>query len=123
AHGAAGVGWALAEAGALLSTTRYQECVSRALDYENGLFLPEYGAWRDVRDPAILTGGRPETLGKPIAAWCHGAAGIALARARVAGHPGPWRPEPDVERAVHTTLADGFGQNHSLCHGDFGNAD
>ncbi|HEU5271527.1 MAG TPA: type 2 lanthipeptide synthetase LanM family protein [Jatrophihabitans sp.] len=123
AHGAAGIGWALAEAGTLLSTTRYQECVGRALDYENGLFLPEYGTWRDVRDPVTLTGGRPETLGKPITAWCHGAAGIALARARVAARPGPWAPEPDVERAVRTTLADGFGQNHSLCHGDFGNAD
>jgi hypothetical protein len=29
----------------------------------------------------------------------------------------------DIAHALHTTLAEGFGRNHSLCHGDLGNVD
>jgi lantibiotic modifying enzyme len=29
----------------------------------------------------------------------------------------------ELEHAVETTLASGFGDNHSLCHGDLGNLD
>ena len=29
----------------------------------------------------------------------------------------------EIRAAVETTLAEGFGKNHSLCHGDLGNLD
>jgi lantibiotic modifying enzyme len=31
------------------------------------------------------------------------------------------RIRAEIETAVHTTLTRGFGNNHSLCHGDLGN--
>ena len=35
-------------------------------------------------------------------------------------HPDP-KMRSEVEAAVRTTIKSGFGSNHSLCHGDFGN--
>jgi lantibiotic modifying enzyme len=40
--------------------------------------------------------------------------------------PASWRgprEEAEIAQAVETTLAQGFGANHSLCHGDLGSLD
>ena len=54
-------------------------------------------------------------------AWCHGAPGIGLGR--LAGLP--WLDDStvraEIENAVESTIENGFGRNHSLCHGDLGN--
>ena len=54
-------------------------------------------------------------------AWCHGAPGIGLAR--IAVQPLLDDPEmaAEIEAALASTGAHGFGYGHSLCHGDFGN--
>ena len=64
-------------------------------------------------------------------AWCHGAAGIGLSRLAIL--QALRQPDArstlldedflreDIEAALHTTRADGFGWNHTLCHGDLGN--
>src|SRR6185436_8032542 len=56
-------------------------------------------------------------------AWCHGAPGVGLAR--VAGLP--WIDDAEVRDeiavAVRSTAARGFGENHTLCHGDLGNVE
>ena len=59
-----------------------------------------------------------------MCAWCHGAPGIALGRLRSLRHlddDAEIRNEIDV--ALQTTLAQGFGKNHCLCHGDLGNVE
>lgn len=58
-----------------------------------------------------------------MAAWCHGAAGIGLARALLVGRLDDPFLASEVRVALHTTLARSLGQNHSLCHGDLGNLD
>ena len=56
-------------------------------------------------------------------AWCHGAAGIGLARLRIL----PFLNDPQLtgefRTALQTTITHGFGQGHALCHGDLGNLD
>lgn len=60
-------------------------------------------------------------------AWCHGASGILLSRASLKKHNLPLsekrknKIDEDIEIAVRTTLKNGFGHSHCLCHGDLGN--
>ena len=116
AHGAAGVAWPLLEAAELCADQRYRDAASAAIAYERSLFVPAAGTWRDLRREA---GGAPFEL----SAWCHGAAGVGLARVRslphLAGDGDAVRAE--IRAAVDHTLRAGFGLNHSLCHGDIGN--
>ncbi|MGW4523988.1 type 2 lanthipeptide synthetase LanM family protein [Amycolatopsis sp. NPDC004378] len=114
AHGAAGIGWALATAAELTGQRRFADAADRALAYERTLFLPERGNWPDLRAEAA-----PSAC---MTAWCHGAVGIGLGRLAL---PGTTGPEVTAEIAAATTaaLATGFGASHSLCHGDFGSLD
>src|SRR5262249_50049934 len=54
-------------------------------------------------------------------AWCHGAPGIGLARLSVLPYLNDAATRAEINAALRTTLAQGFGGNHSLCHGDLGN--
>jgi lantibiotic modifying enzyme len=58
-----------------------------------------------------------------MTAWCHGAPGIGLARLRSLPHLDDATSRAEIRTALATTLAEGFGRNHSLCHGDLGNLD
>jgi lantibiotic modifying enzyme len=72
-----------------------------------------------------------------LCAWCHGATGIGFSRlgllalgnhragagAGGARNAGAGRLADDIGIAVAATLADGFGRDHSLCHGDLGSLD
>lgn len=131
-HGASGIAHALLALYGCCGERRFRDMALAALEYERGLFDAETRQWVDLRphDPARSTRA-------PMAAWCHGAAGIALPRLGM-------RPDPDADgrsntdpalkaeadrvhreiaHAIAATLAFGFGDNHSLCHGDLGNLD
>jgi lantibiotic modifying enzyme len=56
-----------------------------------------------------------------MTAWCHGAAGIGLARLRSLEHMDDEELRAEIDVAIETTARDGFGANHALCHGDLGN--
>jgi lantibiotic modifying enzyme len=58
-----------------------------------------------------------------MAAWCHGAAGIGLARLRALPHLDDPKLREEIHIALNTTLSHGFGHSHCLCHGDMGNLD
>ncbi|WP_031071601.1 type 2 lanthipeptide synthetase LanM family protein [Streptomyces sp. NRRL WC-3742] len=119
AHGGSGIAWALAHAAHRLGDARPAELALAAVAYERTLYDAGAGNWRDVRED-----GGPDAPGYP-ALWCHGAAGVALARTELA------RLLPDAaeallaerDTAAETVLREGFGSNFSLCHGDLGNLD
>jgi len=113
-HGAAGIAWALLEAAALCADEQYHDAAAAAIEYERTLFLPDAGNWADVRNAFRSS---PPTF----AAWCHGAAGVGMARALSLPHLSEERVRVEIATAIRTTLAVGFGMNHSLCHGDVGN--
>jgi type 2 lantibiotic biosynthesis protein LanM len=116
-HGAAGIAWALLELGTLSGHERFRAAAREALTYERELFDPVEANWPDLRTLADRSDKNAMT------AWCHGAAGIGLGRlAMLRDMPDPaLRAEVDI--AVATTTAHGFGRNHSLCHGDLGNVE
>jgi type 2 lantibiotic biosynthesis protein LanM len=125
-HGASGIASALVCASELLSDTKYFDAALRAVDYERELFDPERNNWRDIRElagPGGLVvekhGDWTTTEGNSIA-WCHGAVGIGLARLHMLRYDDNVLLRADLDAALDTTLRAGFGNGHSLCHGDFG---
>jgi type 2 lantibiotic biosynthesis protein LanM len=120
-HGAAGIAWALLELAALTGEERFRTTALAAIEYERNLFSPEGGNWvdlRDLEDPGQATSSAKATF---MTAWCHGAPGIGLARLHSLPHMDDRATRAEIDAALKTTLAQGFGDNHSLCHGDFGN--
>ncbi len=121
AHGAAGIALALLELADFSGEERFRAAARRAIDYERSLFSAEAGNWPDLR----LFGTAPEqAAGTPhrySVAWCYGAAGIGLARLGCRRHLDDARLQPELDTALRTTRAKGFGFSHILCHGDLGN--
>ncbi|HKX31357.1 MAG TPA: type 2 lanthipeptide synthetase LanM, partial [Blastocatellia bacterium] len=117
-HGNAGFAWALLRLAALTGRESYRAVALEALAYERSLFTPT-GGWPDLR--RFDRPASPDAPGPSITAWCHGAPGIGLGRLGML----PWLDDGDIraeiQAALEITLSRGFGQNHSLCHGDLGN--
>lgn len=115
AHGNAGFAFSLEIMAALLDEPDLLEVADAALRWERDQYLPDKGNWRDLRAP--LTGG--ESAHDPMVGWCHGAAGIGLARLAT-GRMDPARAD-EIAAALRTTTRRGVTNNHSLCHGTLGN--
>jgi type 2 lantibiotic biosynthesis protein LanM len=121
AHGAAGIGWALLEAAGLSGEMRFQEAALDAFKYEESLFSTERKNWPDLREADERSHTTQESPDTFQVGWCHGAPGIALTRIRSLRYLDNTRIRADIDAGLHTTLNQGFGGNHSLCHGDLGN--
>lgn len=113
-HGAAGIGWALAELYAATQQDRFRAAAREAFRYERSCWNPAERNWPDFRE------AEPEY---PVL-WCHGAAGIGFSRLRA------WQILGDAELLAEALSAlaavrDDMGspENYSLCHGEMGNAD
>jgi type 2 lantibiotic biosynthesis protein LanM len=120
-HGAAGISWALLELAAHSGGERFRNAAVGGIAYERSLFCAAEGNWPDLRLPDTdPMREAPEAREFPVA-WCHGAPGIALARLLCRQLMEDPRFDAEIESALHTTLAGGFGFNHCLCHGDLGN--
>ena len=108
-HGATGIGWALARLALATGERRFADTAQAAFAFEETLY-DRAGGWRDIRDPG------EEAF---AVAWCHGTVGIGIAAADLAARG--WSGCEDVlARAARITDRDGFGWNHTLCHGDLG---
>lgn len=120
-HGAAGIAWALLELAAKTEQERFRETARAAISYERTLFSSDEMNWRDMRNHGNLPRAEGDGQGVFITAWCHGAPGIGLARLRSL----PILDDPEIvteiNNALQATVKQGFGLNHSLCHGDLGN--
>lgn len=131
AHGLAGVAVALAHAARLDGHPDWLAWLSEAEARENAWFAPDVGSWPDLRPPEDEPGAAsPEADAVSFPPWwCHGAAGIGLARQRVADLTG--LPSGDAEvarsyvrRAAIDTLQSSADApsarpwtDWSLCHG------
>jgi type 2 lantibiotic biosynthesis protein LanM len=122
-HGNAGIALSLLRLYASCGDDRYQRTALEAMEYERSLFSVERRNWPDLRSPSS---GQPQPAPEQAAcmvAWCHGAPGMALARLGSLPFVDDAAIGGEIEAALATTLAEGFGWNHSLCHGDMGNID
>ncbi|MFI6094905.1 type 2 lanthipeptide synthetase LanM family protein [Lentzea sp. NPDC051213] len=102
AHGATGIGWVLARLAAVTGEDSYRRGADSAFAYEESLYDPALGGWRDLRSPDMAA-----------SAWCHGAGGIGIVAVDLG--------QRDVlRRAAAVCWESGLGWNHTLCHGDLG---
>lgn len=118
AHGAAGFAMAFARLHAATGDEAYRDACHGALAYEQTLFVPELGNWRDCRDFTVQRFGDA-----PVAAasWAHGAPGVGLSRLAIldAGIDSP-QIRADLDTALRTTSALSLDGGHSLLAGAFG---
>ncbi|HEY0174056.1 MAG TPA: type 2 lanthipeptide synthetase LanM family protein [Pyrinomonadaceae bacterium] len=119
-HGAAGIAHALLELAAETGEERYERCARGAFEYERSVFSPERGNWPDFREEEEPGGGAAGDV-PYMTTWCHGSVGIGLSRLHAMRHIADGGLRAEVDAAVRTTLAEGFGRSHSICHGDVGN--
>ncbi len=119
-HGAAGFVNALLEAYHLVGGNEYLKAANEALVYERRRFDNNQQNWLDLRSDS-------ETRTAAGCAWCHGAAGIGLARLRTMDLlPNDAAIPYEIQVAISSTIQSlksftAPGTNLSLCHGHFGN--
>jgi lantibiotic modifying enzyme len=116
AHGATGIGWALARLGLSAAGTeadrqRWRELADQAFAFEESLYRADRGVWVDVRRGSAV---------EYVNAWCHGSMGIGLAAFDLYARTGEARYLDAARRARAAGLREGFGWSHTLCHGDLG---
>jgi lantibiotic modifying enzyme len=127
AHGASGAAVALLELWNATGDARYRDVARGAFAFEDSLYSHVEGNWIDARRPYEIIGDVPR--GTFQLGWCHGAPGIAIARARAAALDGERADEHREYAAVaaETTLR-GLERrleaithaDVSLCHGVLG---
>ena len=120
-HGAAGIAAALAVLEQYKPDAARREVIEGALAFESSLFDPRTHNWRDVREAVLAQQDDDNPLN--MVGWCHGASGVGMGRIILLQHMEHEGARRDLLQAVETVLAQGFGRNHSLCHGDMGNLD
>jgi class II lanthipeptide synthase len=123
AHGAAGIAWSLLKLAALTNTEQYRTAAIAAIEYERGLFSSTGKGWLDLRQRESQLPSAEDEQEHIMTAWCHGAPGIGLGRLDSLTQIDNEETHTEIQTALELTLARGFGQNHSLCHGDLGNLD
>lgn len=112
AHGLAGVAWSLGRLAAATGDERWLVHACALADVEDTLLVG--GAWTDAAH---------DLDGDHMAAWCHGAPGIALARldlARVSGRDRDWE---SGRAALAASTVSPACDSHGLCHGELGMVD
>jgi type 2 lantibiotic biosynthesis protein LanM len=119
AHGCAGIAWSLLKLAASTGEERFQTAAMAAIEYERTLLFADAGKERDRRNRT------PELVAEldmnfQETSWCHGAGGIGLARLDTLAAQDTAQIRDEIDAAVTTVIARGFGFNHSLCHGDMG---
>ncbi len=114
AHGNAGIGYALVEMAAMTRETDFLDAARHAFQYERSVFSQERGNWPDFRE------NRTQDY---MLAWCHGAPGVGLSRLGALRHLPDDELHLEIDAALGTTLHEGLGGSHCMCHGDLGNLD
>jgi type 2 lantibiotic biosynthesis protein LanM len=129
-HGAAGMAYSLLKLADVSKQDRFRTGALAAMAYERQVFSEARQNWPDFRDPS-QDAGQPSRQAEPRAdvpherfgvSWCHGAPGIGLARlASLPYLDDDPHLRAEIASALRTTLLEGLGGNHCLCHGELGN--
>jgi type 2 lantibiotic biosynthesis protein LanM len=113
AHGGAGIAWALLRLAASTGEKRFHTMALAAIEHERTLWIAETGSGQNQRNSDSVGASFPTS-------WCHGTAGIGLARLDTLAVHDTAQVRSEIDAAMRIVLARGFGFNHSLCHGDMG---
>ena len=111
-HGNAGIASALARFSIYKNSSKLEEVIQQAIEYENTFFNEEKGNWFSSH------------LQSFVIAWCHGAHGILLSRCLLKENNIKYKYlEIDVIYAFNTTVESQTRKSYSFCYGDLGLVD
>jgi lantibiotic modifying enzyme len=114
AHGTAGIGYALLRLSHATGEDRFREAAQECIACETSTYSAETRNWPNV--PQLhKSQGESSLVG-----WCHGAAGIGLARLGGLGVLDSSFIRQDIGRALHCCLSVQPGGVDHLCCGGFG---
>ena len=123
-HGITGIIYALTKLNNEQFHIEYQKAIHSGLIYENTMYSDKYNNWLDNREEAKK---EENSDNRCMAAWCHGAPGILLARSKmynlVKDSSDYITVQCDIERALFATKMYGLTDNDCLCHGNLGNTE
>jgi type 2 lantibiotic biosynthesis protein LanM len=114
-HGAAGIAYALLRLYAATAVEDFRDAAAESNDYERHCFNETLGNWQDLR-----RSGRVENVPWYMVNWCHGAAGIGLARLGGLAMFDTPEVRQDIEAALATTRKWGAQAVDHLCCGNAG---
>lgn len=118
AHGNAGIAFSLLKLAQRSGEERFRQAARAALAYERSLFSSEHQNWPDLRENRLKQPGAQDGQSF-MAAWCHGAPGIALARMASLDILSESTLREEIEHALATTISASEKDNGdpTLCHG------
>ncbi|HYP41982.1 MAG TPA: lanthionine synthetase LanC family protein [Chloroflexia bacterium] len=123
AHGTAGIAHALLALYQATGAMRYRHAAEMAFQYEQQWFDPVVGNWPDLRTATRSARAGKKGALRYVAYWCHGAAGMALARLHAYSVLRDVRYKEEALSALKATsnvikdaLRSGVS-DFSLCHG------
>ena len=119
AHGAAGIAYALLRLFRVTGDTHVRAAAVRAYCYERSLFSAAHANWPVVG----LAGDALRDGERVMTAWCHGAPGIALARALALDVVDDDDVRTEIEVALGTTARSSGGGSDHLCCGQMGRSE
>lgn len=111
-HGAAGISLAMAKLYAATDDKLFLDSAANCISFENSLFVSKFRNWPDLR--------RGERSAVYSRQWCHGSAGIGLARLGCYNAYNEPFLLDDVQRAIAATRHSDLLANDSLCCGNSG---
>ncbi|MBW4573955.1 MAG: type 2 lantipeptide synthetase LanM family protein [Aphanothece sp. CMT-3BRIN-NPC111] len=113
-HGAAGIAYALLQLYTVTQDQTYFEAALEGIEYERSLFSESHANWPNLRGV--------EQTGKPAfpVQWCHGAAGVGLARLGSLDILKTPEIEREIEIALQTTQKYSLQTLDHLCCGNLG---
>lgn len=114
AHGQAGIAYALDKLGKLTGEVKYTIAAREAVALENSTFSAGVSNWPDLRWT-----DSPKQADIFADGWCHGAPGIALARAAMTDSGG-FDLSRDIQAGVSSIFASRSGRTDHLCCGSAG---
>lgn len=114
-HGAAGIAYALLRLYAVTQEPVYLQAALEGIEYENSVFSNSHANWPVFPRVEVMNN---QTYFET--AWCHGAAGIGLARLGSLGIVKTSEIERDIEIALQTTQTSGLRFIDHICCGNMG---
>jgi type 2 lantibiotic biosynthesis protein LanM len=118
AHGAAGIAYALDRLFQESGTASVGEAAASGFRFVRGQYLPRQGDWPVADTPDDRSAG-----GTPLAAWCHGAPGVALADTLAPGRSRTAPVAPEIESALARSARWLPRRSDYLCCGTLGRSD
>ena len=106
-HGDSGIITALARCNHLLKTNSSKKIIDTVIKKHKSLFSYENKGWYRTNEKELIGYG-----------WCHGTSGILLSRVLLKQW-GYKNIDDDIKCAMDICSTRSFGNNTSLCHGDF----